>query len=161
MGIPDPRGEVPIAECPLDKGDAEPGHPGKENLYQQYGTSYLPAFAGNWFRVRYVYGRMDDYNTPLDETIPTVKHFEFARTDNKMLLADWPWHANRKWEWERTRWHGYKGTDPGTHDPDATRQLNVLFADLHVELFDKILVRDIEDPYVGAQEPPQRHWKWW
>jgi prepilin-type processing-associated H-X9-DG protein len=166
MGYSDPRGEVPIAECPLDLGDSEPNHVAKENCYEQYGTSYLPAFPGHefagqlppasWWRVKNVYGHSEN------PRIPSVKHNQLTgRTHTKILVGDWPWHANRLWLSEKTRWHGYKGTDAGPDDPDAFRQLNFLFADGRAELFDQMQVREIEDRYTPFWTAADRNWKWW
>jgi prepilin-type N-terminal cleavage/methylation domain-containing protein len=163
LGYSDPRGEVPIAECPSDVGDSEPGHPAKGHCYTQYGTSYLAVWGaydalGNfitWYRARPVYGVRGDSRAP------SMRRTSMDPPQTKILLGDWPWHANRLWQYDKTRWHGYSGTHPGKHDPKAGRQLNMLFGDMHAEFFTKVTVEDLEYPYQSAQMPYDRTWKWW
>ena len=103
------------AECPADLGDAlnSRANSPAENCFKNYGTSYLIQFKGNYFRVRHLFHNTD----PVHES-------EIHRKDNKIVMADWPWHPNRKLEMEQTRWHS-----------QDLRAFNTLFADGHSELF--------------------------
>lgn len=159
MGYTSPRSEVPVASCPSDQGDSEPNHGAKENCYEQYGTSYLPAFGGttNFFRVKSVFGVMGD------PAQPSMNQRTISHTTNKVLMGEWFWHANRLWRYSKTRWH-FQGDLPAnevTDNPTDVRRVNVLFADLRAELFDEIEVGEIEPQYVNVHTPPDKHWKWW
>lgn len=156
MGYTSPKGPVPMAECPSDLGDSEPGHAGKNNCYEQYGTSYLPAF-GSWFRVKAVFGVMGD------PAQPSMNQRTISRTTNKVLFGEWYWHANRLWRNAQTRWHA-QGNIPANEvsdQPQDVRRVNMAFADLHVELFDDIEVGEIEPQYISPQAPHDKNWKWW
>jgi prepilin-type N-terminal cleavage/methylation domain-containing protein len=109
--------DVQVARCPADLGDSLNGS--VPNAFDAYGTSYLPQWAGDVFRVRYVYGVQGDPSRP------SMKKWDITRASNKLLLADWPWHGNRVTSDRQTHWHsnGYE------------RQFNTLFADIHVEFF--------------------------
>lgn len=99
-----------LSECPSDLGD---GLTGAEKAFDAYGTSYLIQLVGNYFRVRHLF-----HNTN------PVHRSEITRTDNKIVIADWPWHPNRTLQMPESRWHS----------PDS-RSYNTLFADGHTELF--------------------------
>jgi hypothetical protein len=47
------------------------------------------------------------------------------KPSNKILLAEWNWHANRTVNSGRTIWHHFKGV----------RKENVLWGDAHVDFF--------------------------
>jgi hypothetical protein len=115
LGITSNNATVRIAECPSDAGDAfnNRGHG-----YTAHGTSYLTAFYWHFFRVKMVYGYAP-------EGKPSMKSSQFVKNYNKVLLADWIWHANRPLTDPRTKWHS-----------NDKRLLNTLFADYHVELLD-------------------------
>jgi prepilin-type N-terminal cleavage/methylation domain-containing protein/prepilin-type processing-associated H-X9-DG protein len=156
---------VRVAECPQDLGDSIQGplgQPGFSNAYIAYGTSYLGAWGGNWFRVQNAFG----IGPSTTEPVNSMKSTQAKPTHTKLLVADWMWHANRRWEQAQTRWHDDPlpgEADAGTHDPDAIRKHNALFADGHAEFFAKIEVRELEQPYVanGQDPPPNPSWKWW
>jgi prepilin-type N-terminal cleavage/methylation domain-containing protein len=158
LGYPSEHAQVKVAECPSDKGDAiqpwilgaqDGGIQAYPNCYEAYGTSYLGAFAGDWFRVKGVFGVGPGTGEPINSSKTT----QITSTHNKLIVADWVWHANRQWVAHRdmTRWH----VDPGDDD---VRQMNVLFADYHASLFD-FPVEDIE--YVPHDTPPDPGFKWW
>jgi prepilin-type processing-associated H-X9-DG protein len=98
-----------LSECPSDLGD---GLTGANKAFDAYGTSYLIQLNGNFFRVKHLF-----HNTN------PVHRSEIERTDNKIVMADWPWHPNRTLSMPKSRWHS----------PD-TRSYNTLFADGHSEL---------------------------
>lgn len=139
LGVSGNDAIVRIAECPSDAGDSLNNKP---NGYTAHGTSYLVPFHGNYFRVQKVYGYVHEaQNTSLRST-------QIKRTVNKVLVADWIWHANRALADVRTQWHS---TDK--------RLLNTLFADYHVELMDWIN-EDLEFP-PERDLPPNQSYIFW
>ncbi len=126
--------EVPIAQCPSDLGDSLNGS--VPNSYKAYGTSYLPQWAGDVFRVKYVYGVTNDPSRP------SMTKWQITSPSNKLILADWPWHGNRIVSDKQTHWHsnGYE------------RQFNVLWADIHVSFF-TFPVNEIDVSVTGTYSP--------
>ncbi len=106
--------KVEIARCPSDLGD--PLVANIANCFKSYGTSYLPQWDSDVFRVKYVYGRT---NTP---SKPSMTKMQITHPSNKILLGDWVWHGNRLVSQRQTHWHG----------DGRLRQLNYLMADIHV-----------------------------
>jgi prepilin-type N-terminal cleavage/methylation domain-containing protein len=125
--------------CPADRGDAL--NPQVKTCYGGWGNSFLIEWGGDAFRIAKVTGNSDDPNNP------SAKMTTFAKSpSNKVLLGDWPWHANRDVNDFRTMWHNYKGR----------RYEDMLFADNHVEYihFPKEMDSWISDP-------PNATNKWW
>ena len=175
LGYPldDIRGEMPVARCPSDQGDFLV--PAQPKAYPRTGTSYLAAFTPHptklepkgYAGVKFVFGYSGFYGTDPrygqvfitqgDPTAP-AKQTSLPRLDNKMLVADFPWHMNRETASLKTRWH---------RPDDPRRLINTLFDDTHVELLD--WRADIFDPTVREDRNPnaaqiQRYdhsWKWW
>jgi prepilin-type N-terminal cleavage/methylation domain-containing protein len=130
---------VEVFHCPADKGDAL--NPQVKTCYGGWGNSYLIEWSGPAFRIAKVTGNSDDPSNL------AAKMTDFAISPvNKVLLGDWPWHANRSVLDQRTMWHNYKGN----------RYENMLFADSHVEYihFPKAMDGWITDP-------PNATNKWW
>jgi len=124
--------------CPADNGDAL--NPQVKTCYGGWGNSYLIEWYGNAFRIAKVTGNSDDPSSL------SAKITDFAKSPvNKVILGDWPWHANRDVNDKRTMWHNYKGR----------RYENMLFADSHVEYihFPKEM-----DSWIGDTPNPTNRW---
>jgi hypothetical protein len=109
-----------VFHCPADKGDAL--NPVPKSCWEGWGNSYLVQWGGNSFRVQQVTGcggRI--YAT----TFPIKASAIARRPANKLIQADWPWHANRVISDQRSIWHNVRGR----------RSEAVLFGDTHVEFF--------------------------
>jgi prepilin-type N-terminal cleavage/methylation domain-containing protein len=161
LGYTGREARVPIAQCPSDRGDpfvdgivqVQP----MENVYHEAGNSYIamlkwrdPPDEG-WFRIKFVFGHSGDPNR-----FPSARHGSFSRTQNKVILADWPVFGDRHISDPHAQWHG---TD--------RRLFSTLFADAHVELFDYDIY-EMEDAGPGGQgkttnalEPPNPSFDWW
>lgn len=126
--------EVQVAQCPADLGDDL--NAGVSNAFKAYGTSYLPQWASDVFRVKYVYGMLTN------AAVPSMTKAQITNPSNKLLLADWPWHGNRVVSQKQTHWHsnGYE------------RQFNTLFADIHVTFF-TFPVNEIDVSVTGTYYP--------
>jgi prepilin-type N-terminal cleavage/methylation domain-containing protein len=126
--------QVHVAQCPSDLGDDL--NPGVSNAFKSYGTSYLPQWASDVFRVKYVYGALTN------AALPSMTKSQITSPANKLLLADWPWHGNRVVSQKQTHWHsnGYE------------RQFNTLFADIHVTFF-TFPVNEIDVSVTGTYYP--------
>jgi prepilin-type N-terminal cleavage/methylation domain-containing protein len=112
--------DVNSFHCPADAGDAL--NPEVKSCWEGWGNSYLVEWYGDAFRVKKVTGAPG--LAPSDPAGTPIKTSEVARKpSNKLIQADWPWHANRNINDKRTVWHNYKGR----------RYENVLFGDGHVE----------------------------
>ena len=134
-----------VFRCPADKGDLLNSKPIR-NCYLNYGTSYLPQFQHNSFRVRHVIGDIGAARGAY-ENLP-IKTAEIALgPSHKIIQGDWPWHANRGNTNAKSIWHNYKGKS----------RFNMLYGDGHVEfyLFPNELINQTFDP------KPNRAWKWW
>jgi prepilin-type N-terminal cleavage/methylation domain-containing protein len=129
---------VEAFHCPADNGDSL--NPQVKTCYGGWGNSFLIEWAGNGFGVAKVTGNSDDPNNR------AAKITDFAISPvNKVILGDWPWHANRDVNDPRTKWHNYKGR----------RREDMLFADSHVEFtsFPKEM-----DNMIGANPNPTNRW---
>ncbi len=107
--------KVQVAQCPADLGD--PLNGGVPNAFKAYGTSYLPQWKSDFFRVKYVYGQTGNATS-----FPSMTKAQITSPANKILLGDWVWHGNRLVSNRQTHWHG----------EGQLRQLNFLMADIHV-----------------------------
>ncbi len=134
-----------VFRCPADHGDSL--NTQVKTCWDGWGNSYLIEWKADAFRIAKVTA---DSNVPMSD--PTgwgkpAKVSDFAKSPvNKVLLGDWPWHANRSTLDRQTFWHNYKGK----------RYENMLFADGHVEFvhFPKEM-----DGWGGDQPDPKN--KWW
>jgi prepilin-type N-terminal cleavage/methylation domain-containing protein len=113
---------VEIFHCPADKGDAL--NTQVQTCWGGWGNSYLVQWKGDSFRIQKVTADSAfPINDPSKLGLP-AKISDFAKSPvNKVLLGDWPWHANRSVDDKRTWWHNVKGK----------RYENMLMADGHVE----------------------------
>jgi prepilin-type N-terminal cleavage/methylation domain-containing protein len=113
-------GNTEIFHCPADKGDAL--NPAPKTCWEGWGNSYLVEWAGDAFRVKKVTGSKGK----LVAAVEGIKASEIARKpSNKLIQADWPWHANRVITDPRSEWHNVRGK----------RSEAVLFGDVHVEFY--------------------------
>jgi len=107
--------------CPSDKGDSSYG---AKNCFIEYGNSYAPQFQHDSYRTRHVCG---DSRLPAGtyEATP-IKGSEVARSAaNKIIQAEWDWHAHHDVNNPKTWWHNNRGQ----------RRFNVLFGDGHVVFY--------------------------
>ena len=143
LGYKGPLAQVPVAKCPSDLGDSFVA--AADNAFEHYGTSYIEMTWRDHYRIKRVFGMTGDPSATNDYS---VRRTSIERTDNKVLVADWPIYGDRMISNPRTQWHG---TD--------RRLFNTLFADSHVTLFD-YPVNEIEPPF-WATEPPKPAFLWW
>jgi prepilin-type N-terminal cleavage/methylation domain-containing protein len=135
-------GAVEAFHCPADRGDAL--NPQAKSCYLGWGNSYLVEWAGDAFRVKKVTG---DSKNPTAESGKPIKASEVAqRPTTKVILGDWPWHANRSTFDRRSEWHNFKGR----------RYENMLFGDGHAEYFQ--FPKEM-DNWIGIA--PDMNFKWW
>jgi prepilin-type N-terminal cleavage/methylation domain-containing protein/prepilin-type processing-associated H-X9-DG protein len=129
--------------CPADHGDSLYA---ATNCFREYGTSYLPQFQHDSFRVRHVVG---DARFPKGSYEATpIRGAEVARSpSNKIVQGDWHWHQNRDVMDKRSVWHNYKGK----------ARYNMLFADGHVVFFQF----PKETPDWIWSPPPDPNFTWW
>ncbi|HWD91384.1 MAG TPA: prepilin-type N-terminal cleavage/methylation domain-containing protein [Verrucomicrobiae bacterium] len=112
-----------VFHCPSDKGDDTV--PAVPSCWDGWGNSYLVQWGADYYGVKYVCG-----SGPVGKWMaktPPLKVSEVARKPtNKLLLAEWIWHANRSTLDAQTIWHNFKGK----------RKVSVLWGDAHVEFFE-------------------------
>jgi len=115
-------GNVEVFRCPADHGDAYPDNIFVQNCYERYGTSYLVAWAVEFFHIKHLTG---DSEAPKDSaTAVPIKDSEVARKPTtKILIGDWPYPPNRDVNSPNSIWHNAKGK----------RYDNMLFGDAHAE----------------------------
>jgi prepilin-type N-terminal cleavage/methylation domain-containing protein len=136
-------GSVDIFHCPADKGDEL--NPVPKSCWLGWGNSYLVEWSGNAFRVEQVTG--DSTQSPTSPGGASIKESRVGlRPTTKIIQGDWPWHANRNIESDRSVWHNYKGK----------RYENMLFGDAHVEnyKFPKEM-----DSWISTA--PDMNFQWW
>ena len=134
---------VEVFRCPSDKGDSL--NVQVKTCWDGWGNSYLVQWSADSFRIAKVTG---DSSVPITQPSgrpAKMTDFEISPV-NKLIIADWPWHANRSVDDKRTWWHNVRGK----------RFENVLFADGHVEYvrFPKEM-----DNWHGLTPSPTN--KWW
>ncbi len=132
-----------IFHCPADRGDALNTH--VKTAWDGWGNSYLVEWKADAFRIAKV--TADPTVSPTDPAGKAAKQSDFAKSpSNKVLMGDWPWHANRDTFDRRSLWHNYKGK----------RYENMMFADGHAEYvhFPKEM-----DGWMGHTPRPEN--KWW
>jgi len=125
--------------CPRDKGDAFNGV--SIPLWEAYGNSYIMQLGASSFRTKYVLAmRNGSYGPPVPVSAIT-------QTANKILVSEWPFHANRALSDRRTQWHN-RGN---------RRAFNICFADSHAEYF------VFPPTYTAAEEwiAPDPAYLWW
>ena len=135
---------VETFHCPADRGDAL--NTQVKTCWLGWGNSYLVEWVGDNFRVKHVTADSTAARGTPEGT--PIKSSEVARSPvNKLIQADWPWHANRSILDKRSVWHNDKGK----------RYENVLFGDGHVEnfRFPKELDNWISSP------APDLNFRWW
>jgi prepilin-type N-terminal cleavage/methylation domain-containing protein len=136
-------GSTEIFHCPADKGDDL--NPGAKSCWLGWGNSYLVEWAGEAFRVEHV--TADSKAAPSTSFGKPIKESRVAlRPTTKIIQGDWPWHANRRINADRSVWHNFKGK----------RYENMLFGDGHVEnyKFPKEM-----DNWISTA--PDMNFQWW
>lgn len=132
-------GSVEIFQCPADKGDEL--NPGAKSCWLGWGNSYLVEWSGSAWGVEMV--------TSYRGGPPPIKESRVALSPaNKIIQGDWPWHANRDINANRSIWHNYKGK----------RFENMLFGDSHVENF-RWPEQKVMDAIIWKTPDPK--YKWW
>jgi prepilin-type processing-associated H-X9-DG protein len=139
-------GQAPeVFRCPADKGDSL--NTQVKTAWEGWGNSYLVEWKTEGFRIAKVTA---DSRIPMTDPSKwgmPARVSDFAKSpSNKLIIADWPWHANRSVQEKQSLWHNHKGR----------RYENVLFADGHVEYvhFPKEM-----DTWQSAMPNPAN--KWW
>ena len=136
-----------VFRCPSDKGD-QLNSASIKNCYLSYGTSYLPQWQHDSFRVRHVLGDADAARSSYE--FQSMKSSEIALgPTHKIIQGDWPWHANRGNTAAKSIWHNYKGKS----------RFNMLFGDGHVEFY-KFPEPTIMDRWIWDPKPSVS-WTWW
>lgn len=143
------QGTPEIFRCPADRGDiAGTRFVGinATNCYQQYGTSYLIQFGGDYARTMRVFGGI---NFPRNGySGQSMKTSEIARSPhNKFIMGDWIWHFNRGWNDKRSVWHNYKGKS----------LVIMLYGDGHSQAF-KFPLKPEGDPFWNGKPDPANEW---
>lgn len=105
--------------CPRDKGDALNNV--SIPLWTAYGNSYMMQLAESSFRIQYILAFNNGSYGPPIKTSAIIRF----RTDNKVIVSDWPIHGNRALSDKRNQWHNH----------GEKRRLNIAFADQHTEYF--------------------------
>jgi len=127
---------VEVFSCPSDKGDSLSN---VDHCYTSWGTSYLPQFSHDSFRVKMVC----DYKRGR-----SIKSGEIAlNPTNKIIQGDWTWHPNRTKENPKYLWHTVRGQFRN----------NILFGDGHVDFYKF----PNEAPGWIWSPKPDHQWKWW
>jgi hypothetical protein len=121
-----------IARCPSDLGDPLWRN---ESCFDNYGTSYSIQWNADRYGVAPVTGSRRPAKADSFHLSPS----------NKMILADWPWHGDRRLSMPGTRWHS-----------DTGRVFNTLFSEGHVEFFDFTILMESMGPVRG--DPSARFW---
>lgn len=126
------------AHCPADKGDIS-YFGGREikvlSTFDSFGSSYLPA--------RYTVGgvrALFSFSNPVSVN-------SIDQTQNKFVMADWPWGI----------WRDAKDLETRRHGGDVSRMLNILFADGHAALTDFTIDYEIN----RFTMRPNKNWLFW
>ena len=136
-------GAVELFHCPADAGDSL--NTQVKTCFAGWGNSYLVEWAGEAFRVKHVTG--DSTASKGSPEATPIRDSEVAQSPvNKIILGDWPWHANRDVNAKQTVWHNYRGK----------RYENMLFGDGHSESFK--FPKEM-DQWIGLA--PDQHFLWW
>jgi prepilin-type N-terminal cleavage/methylation domain-containing protein len=125
--------------CPRDKGDSLNNI--NDSCWAAYGDSYIIQLAQSSFRIQYILAYQNG------SFGPPVKTSLITRTDDKILVGDWPLHANRLLTDRRTQWH----------NRGQKRAFNVTFADQHSEYYTFPPSYSQADAYVA----PDPNYLWW
>lgn len=122
-----------VFHCPRDAGDSWQGI--SIPLWQAYGNSYFLQFGSDTYRIKYIGAARG-----IPSSLPVKVNEIFPRTDNKILVGDWPLHPNRILSDKRSQWHNH----------GVKRSYNIVFADAHAFYFTFPPGFDIPDAYVPA-----------
>ena len=109
--------------CPADKGD--PLNPSAKTCWDGWGTSYLPEWAADFGRVKYVTGAAGHYDFSSPPNKPIQQSTVAQRPVSKIIQGDWDWQYNRVMTDPRAVWH---------NAPNDRREA-LLFGDSHVQFF--------------------------
>lgn len=112
-----------VYACPADRGDAL-RLPEGVTCYQDWGNSYLMAWGTDRYKVQHVGGNSNAPSySPQYSPIKATR--VAARPSTKLILADWPWFADRNINDVRSVWHNDHGKSV----------FPTLFGDGHVQNF--------------------------
>ena len=143
------QGTPEIFRCPADRGDSQGVRwvgINCTNCYQQYGTSYLMEWSGDYMRTKRVFGNLNASRTEYGGQ--SMKTTEIALSPaNKIILGDWIWHMNRGYDSPRSVWHNYKGRS----------LVSMLFGDGHAEGY-KFPTKPETDPFWSVTPNPTNAW---
>jgi prepilin-type N-terminal cleavage/methylation domain-containing protein len=138
-----------IFRCPADRGDVSGLRfvgINATNCYEQYGTSYLPEWYGDFMRTKRVFGSLGSPRSSYEGQ--SMKTSEIAQSAvNKIIQGDWIWHYNRGWLDQRSMWHNYKGKS----------LVVMLFGDGHSAGY-RFPTRSESDPFWTAPPSPTNAW---
>jgi prepilin-type N-terminal cleavage/methylation domain-containing protein len=109
--------------CPADEGDYL--NPAAKTCWDGWGTSYLPEWDGDAFRVEQVTGAAGNYSFSSPANVPIRASRVAFKPATKIIQGDWPWHENRAMTATASYWH---------NNP-RDRRMVMLFGDSHVEFF--------------------------
>jgi prepilin-type N-terminal cleavage/methylation domain-containing protein len=130
---------VNVFSCPRDKGDSLNNI--NTSCWIAYGDSYMMQLGRSSFRIQYILAELNGTFGP------PVKTLSLKRTDNKIVVGEWPLHANRPLSDPRTQWH----------NRGQKRAFNVSFADQHSEYFTFPPSYTVADEYA----PVDPGYLWW
>jgi prepilin-type N-terminal cleavage/methylation domain-containing protein len=143
------QGTPTVFRCPADRGDTAGQRfvgINATNCYNQYGTSYLMEWAGDFMRTKRVFGGIPfGRNEYSGQSMRTA---EIAVSPaNKIILGDWIWHYNRGWLNQRSVWHNFKGKS----------LVVMLFGDGHAEGY-RFPTHPEGHPFWQAAPNPTNQW---
>ncbi|MCI0744810.1 MAG: type II secretion system GspH family protein [Verrucomicrobia subdivision 3 bacterium] len=131
--------QLEVFHCPRDKGDALNGV--NLPLWEAYGNSYIMQLGASSFRTQYILAmRNGTYGPP-------VRVSTIHRTENKIVVSEWPFHANRPLTDSRTQWH----------NRGQVRAFNIYFADSHADYFKFPSTYGPADEWIA----PDPAYLWW
>jgi prepilin-type N-terminal cleavage/methylation domain-containing protein len=138
-------GATELFRCPADAGDSL--NTQVKTCFTGWGNSYLIEWAGEAFRVKHITG--DSLAAKGSPEATPMRESEIALSPaNKVILGDWPWHANRDANAKQTVWHNYKG-----------KSLSVVaFGDGHAEAFKFPTIKDTDTYWTKAPDPSHTWW---
>ncbi len=144
------QGNKEIFRCPADRGDIK----GQlyvgincTNAYNQYGSSYLIEWAGDFMRTKRVFGDVSQPRTTYQGQ--SLKTSDIAISSvNKIILGDWIWHYNRGLLDPRSAWHNYKGKS----------LVVILFGDGHSEGYRFPAKAETDAFWLAAPDPRNQWW---
>jgi prepilin-type N-terminal cleavage/methylation domain-containing protein len=127
-----------VFHCPRDKGDSCND---VSFLWEDYGNSYFTQFNMDSFRFQHLTA------SGTWGSVRPMKTSQITRADTKMIVGDWPLHANRDLADKRTQWHNH----------GEKRAFTIAFGDGHAVFFSFPKTYGMADQYI-AIDP---NYLWW